>query len=458
MHEAPLGNRRALRLSRPFRHARRMPVRPRRCARRRSLRPIVTSDTMTQMAHSMTAQMWPQHRSRIRWQGRCSDAGRAARCEFESALSSFTGDRHEGCARHLRQIFQRGGAARSAWRFTGRPTGAKALKTMPQVTADITAQMMPRMQPFQARSGGAAGRGHAEARLQEIGRVIRRWRHCPRLRRQHSNHFFLGVERSATGRAWRDRLDERGAGARAGHRAAPRPAGTAGARAGRPRRRGRRGRGLSRPHRAPADARSARAHRNGSRRRARIADAVTRGEKRRDFRRLRRRWRHRLGAAGALSCANAGSIRSCIFPDRIFEGYGPNVEAIRSLRRARRDAAGHRRLRHHQHRSRSAEAKKLGLDAVVDRSSPGRRGPAAGAGDRQSQPARRSLRARPSRRRRAGVPHAGGGEPRSCASAASGRRRGRSPICCRCSIWSRSAPSPTWCRSRASTAPSSPRG
>ena len=43
----------------------------------------------------------------------------------------------------------------------------------------------------------------------------------------------------------------------------------------------------------------------------------------------------------------------------MFEGYGPNVEAIRALAETRRDAAGHRRLRHHQHRAarRSAEAR-----------------------------------------------------------------------------------------------------
>ena len=51
-------------------------------------------------------------------------------------------------------------------------------------------------------------------------------------------------------------------------------------------------------------------------------------------------------------------------PDRIFEGYGPNVDAIRVFRRARRQAAGHRRLRDHQPAT-LVEAKKLGLDVVV---------------------------------------------------------------------------------------------
>ena len=37
-------------------------------------------------------------------------------------------------------------------------------------------------------------------------------------------------------------------------------------------------------------------------------------------------------------------------PDRIFEGYGPNVEAIRSLAQ-RGEATHHRRLRHHEPRA-----------------------------------------------------------------------------------------------------------
>ena len=143
-------------------------------------------------------------------------------------------------------------------------------------------------------------------------------------------------------------------------------------------------------------------------------------------------------------------------PDRIFEGYGPNVEAIRGFAEKRRDAAGHRRLRHHQHRGadggEEARARHRG-----DRPSSGRRGAAAGGRGGQSQPRRRSLAARPSRRRRARLRHLGGAEPRPCARAISGTRRGRSPICCPRCIWSRSAPSPTWCRSRASTALSSPR-
>ena len=80
---------------------------------------------------------------------------------------------------------------------------------------------------------------------------------------------------------------------------------------------------------------------------ARIADAVTRGETVAIF--------GDYDVDGATSAATLarflrhGGIDPIIhIPDRIFEGYGPNVEAIRALAGARRDAAGHRRLRHRQ--------------------------------------------------------------------------------------------------------------
>ena len=87
----------------------------------------------------------------------------------------------------------------------------------------------------------------------------------------------------------------------------------------------------------------------------------------------------------------------------------------RSGARARgegRDAAGHRRLRHHQPRAAggSAAARHVG---GRDRSSPGRRGAARGRCAGQSEPARRSLRPRPSRRRRARAGDAGRGQPRA---------------------------------------------
>ena len=63
---------------------------------------------------------------------------------------------------------------------------------------------------------------------------------------------------------------------------------------------------------------------------ARIAQAMERARDRRDFRRLRRRRRSLRRAFGGLPfrLRRAPLIH---IPDRIFEGYGPNVDAIQSL-------------------------------------------------------------------------------------------------------------------------------
>ena len=143
-------------------------------------------------------------------------------------------------------------------------------------------------------------------------------------------------------------------------------------------------------------------------------------------------------------------------PDRIFEGYGPNVDAIRSF--AERGVkllvtvdCGTTSLEP------LAEAKKLGLDTVViDHHQ----------ADEELPPAVAIVN--PNRADDlSGLGHLAAvglvfvtlvALTREVAPARLLDRGARpSPICCRCCIWSRSAPSPTWCRSRASTAPSSPR-
>src|ERR1051326_1437678 len=144
-----------------------------------------------------------------------------------------------------------------------------------------------------------------------------------------ANRLFLGVENSATGRAWRDRLDERGA-ARA-------PA-------------------LTQRHELPELLARILAGRNveidavetfldptikrsmpdphglaGMKEAAeRIADAVMRGERVAIF--------GDYDVDGATSAAvlarflRQGGIDPLIhIPDRLFEGYGPNTEAVRLL-------------------------------------------------------------------------------------------------------------------------------
>jgi single-stranded-DNA-specific exonuclease len=178
----------------------------------------------------------------------------------------------------------------------------------------------------------------------------------------HPERYFLGVERSATGRAWRDRLDERGQ-ARAL---------TIAQRYGLPELLARvlAGRGVEPddvgafldptikglmpdPHRL-TDMQAAS---------SRIADAITREEGVAIF--------GDYDVDGATSAALlAGYLRHCglepivHIPDRIFEGYGPNVDAIRSF--VERDATllvtvdcGTTSI------EALTEARNLGLDAVV---------------------------------------------------------------------------------------------
>jgi single-stranded-DNA-specific exonuclease len=143
------------------------------------------------------------------------------------------------------------------------------------------------------------------------------------------NRLFLGVENSATGRAWRDRLDERGAA---------------------------RALAIAQRHEIPELLARILAGRNVEadavdafldptikssmpdpnvltampEAAARIADAVTRGENIAIF--------GDYDVDGATSAAvlarflRQGGVEPFIhIPDRLFEGYGPNVEAVRAL-------------------------------------------------------------------------------------------------------------------------------
>jgi single-stranded-DNA-specific exonuclease len=184
----------------------------------------------------------------------------------------------------------------------------------------------------------------------------------PAIAHAPAESFFLGVERSATGRAWRDRLDARG----------QTRAMTIAQRHGLPELLARvlAGRGVE-PDEVEAyldpsvrrlmpDPHVLVAMEAAS---ARIADAMTRGEMVAIF--------GDYDVDGATAAALlARHLRQCgldpivHIPDRIFEGYGPNVDAIRSF--AERGA---RLLVTVDCGTTSieplTEAKKLGLDTVV---------------------------------------------------------------------------------------------
>ena len=109
---------------------------------------IVTSDTIAQLSRNMTAQMWPNIEAQLG--GKVDSATLAEmRSEFENAISSFTTDTMKDVPAIYAKYFTVQ-QLHDLLAFYKTPTGAKALKTMPQVTAEITGQMMPHMQSFQA--------------------------------------------------------------------------------------------------------------------------------------------------------------------------------------------------------------------------------------------------------------------------------------------------------------------
>ena len=241
------------------------------------------------------------------------------------------------------------------------------------------------------------------------------------------NRLFLGVEHSATGRAWRDRLDERGAArALAIAQRHELPELLARILAGRnvevdavdafldPTIK----RSMPDPNVLTAMPEAADAHRRRGHAR----------REHRDLRRLRRRRRDLRRAAGALPAAMAASSRSSTFPT------GCSKATARTSRRCARSPRAARRcwspsIAAPPASSRLAKRKALGIDVVViDHHQADEALPPA-VGHRQSEPARRSLRARPSRRRRPRVHDRGGGQSRAARRAASGPRRGPSPIC-----------------------------
>ena len=189
-----------------------------------------------------------------------------------------------------------------------------------------------------------------------------------------------------------------------------------------------------------AVARSAQRHRHGdggvAHRRCR-----QRAREGRDLRRLRRR-RRDLGGAARLVSAPCRPRSADPYSRPHFRRLRPEYRSRARAGRQGRDAAGHRRLRHHQHRAAGrGEKARHGGDRhrppSMRRRTAGRR--CAG----QSEPARRSLASSAISPPSASSSSRWSRSTARCASAASGPTRCRSPTCCRCCIMSRSAPSPT---------------
>ena len=173
----------------------------------------------------------------------------------------------------------------------------------------------------------------------------------------------------------------------------------------------------------------------------RIADAAASGEKVAIF--------GDYDVDGATSAALlAWHLRHCgldpliHIPDRLFEGYGPNTEAVRMLAGKGATLAGDGRLRHHQLRAAGGSQKTRNVRRR-HRPSPKRRAIARGRCAGEPEPAGRSLRPRLSRRRRSRAGDAGRGQSRTApARILDGGNAGARSARHAASTW-RSAPSPT---------------
>ena len=138
----------------------------------------------------------------------------------------------------------------------------------------------------------------------------------------------------------------------------------------------------------------------------------TRAVARRRGRRLRRRRRdqHRAGRASAAT-ASGSRTRAMWCPDRFRYGYGLTPQIVREAAKLHPDLLvtvdnGISSLEGVR------EAARLGIDVLVDGSSPARGGAAGGDRHRQSEPARGDLRVEGAGRRRRGVLRDGGADTR----------------------------------------------
>ena len=121
---------------------------PEALAAARELSAIMTGNTMTEMTAALTAQIWP---SIERAFGSKVDAATMMelRAEFEKTVGALAGDvMKDAPAVYARHFTAQ--ELKDILAFYKSPTGAKALREMPKVLADVGVQMAPRMQAFQS--------------------------------------------------------------------------------------------------------------------------------------------------------------------------------------------------------------------------------------------------------------------------------------------------------------------
>lgn len=108
---------------------------------------MMSGDTVGQMSAAMTAQIWPAIERQL---GPKIDAGTLAelRAEFEQSLAAFSKTTMaDAPAVYARNFTVQ--ELRDLLAFYRSPVGAKALRTMPAVMAELGQAMAPRLQTFE---------------------------------------------------------------------------------------------------------------------------------------------------------------------------------------------------------------------------------------------------------------------------------------------------------------------
>jgi hypothetical protein len=128
------------------------PNSPEALAAANELLAIISGDTIAQMTQAMTGQIWPQLQGQF--QNRVDEPTlQEIRTELEKGMVRFMTEAMKDApavyARHFSAPELQDMAG-----FYRTPTGAKALRLLPQVTAEFFGTLMPRMQSFQQEIDG----------------------------------------------------------------------------------------------------------------------------------------------------------------------------------------------------------------------------------------------------------------------------------------------------------------
>lgn len=112
----------------------------------KELASIMSGDMIGQMTQAMTAQIWPKLQAAFA--GKVDAATLAElRAEFEKSLKDFVVEATKDAPAIYAKYFS-AQELREMTAFYRTPTGAKALRMMPQVMAEYFGTMMPRMEAF----------------------------------------------------------------------------------------------------------------------------------------------------------------------------------------------------------------------------------------------------------------------------------------------------------------------